>query len=129
MQKENSYGTYGNGWFSVIKGAGLALAISLLSAVVFACILRATGLPDSIVYPVNQTVKAVSIAIGTLVFTRGEKGWLKGFGVALAFTALSYLAFSALGGDFSLSWLIFVELFVALLIGAVSGIVAVNLRR
>ena len=96
---------------------------------VFACILRATGLPDSIVYPVNQTVKAVSIAIGTLVFTRGEKGWLKGFGVALAFTALSYLAFSALGGDFSLSWLIFVELFVALLVGAVSGIVAVNLRR
>jgi hypothetical protein len=45
------------------------------------------------------------------------------------FTALSYLAFSAFGGDFSLSWLIFVEVGVAFLAGALSGILAVNLKR
>lgn len=125
MRNETSYG---NGMFSVIKAVLLSLAISLLSAIVFAVILRSTSLSEKAIYPVNQTVKALSIAIGALVFVRGEKGWLKGGGVGLLFTALSYLAFSALGGDFSLSWLIFAELAIALVVGAVSGIVAVNLK-
>lgn len=120
--------TVGNGLFQVIKGAGLALAFSFLAAVVFANILRFTPLPDSVIYPVNQTVKIIAVCLGTLVFVRGEKGFIKGGGIALVFTALSYLAFSALGGDFSLSWLIFAELGVALFAGVVSGAVAVNMR-
>ena len=120
--------TVGNGLFQVIKGAGLALACSFLAAVVFANILRFTPLPDSVIYPVNQTVKIIAVCLGTLVFVRGEKGFIKGGGIALVFTALSYLAFSSLGGDFSLSWLIFAELGVALFAGVVSGAVAVNMR-
>ena len=120
--------TVGNGLFQVVKGAGLALAFSFLAAVVFANILRFTPLPDSVIYPVNQTVKIIAVCLGTLVFVRGEKGFIKGGGIALAFTALSYLAFSSLGGDFSLSWLIFAELGVSLFAGVVSGAVAVNMR-
>lgn len=119
----------GNGIFQVIKGAGLALAFSLLTAVVFANVLRFAPLPDSVIYPVNQTVKTVAICLGTLLCVRGEKGFIKGIGVALLFTALSYLAFSAFGGDFSLSWLIFAELGVSLLAGVISGAVAVNMRH
>ena len=104
------------------------MAISLLSVIVFAVILRSTSIGEKAIYPVNQTIKAISIALGTLVFVRGEKGWLKGGAVGLLFTALSYLAFSALGGDFSLGWLIFAEMAIALLVGAVSGILAVNLK-
>ena len=121
--------TVGNGFFQVLKGAGFALVFSLLASVVFANVLRFTPLPDSVIYPVNQTVKSVAVCLGTLLFVRGEKGFFKGGGVSLLFTALSYLAFSAFGGDFSLSWLIFAELAVALLTGTVSGAVAVNLRR
>ena len=120
--------TVGNGLFQVVKGAGLALAFSFLAAVVFANILRFTPLPDSVIYPVNQTVKIIAVCLGTLVFVRGEKGFIKGGGIARAFSALSYLAFSSLGGDFSLSWLIFAELGVSLFAGVVSGAVAVNMR-
>ena len=126
MQNET---TVGNGLFQILKGALLALAFSFLMTVIFANVLRFTPLPDKVIYPVNQTVKVLSIAVGTLVFIRGEKGFLKGIAVALIFTALSYLAFSAIGGDFSLSWLIFAELFIAILSGIISGAVAVNLRR
>ena len=126
MQNER---TYQNGLFDVVKGVGLALAFSFLGAVVFAAILRATSIPDSVIYPVTQTIKGIAIVLGALAFTRGEKGWMKGGGVGLLFTALSYLAFSAIGGDFSLSYLLFIELVSALFIGAVCGIVAVNLRR
>ena len=74
-------------------------------------------------------IKVIAVMVGTLVFVRGEKGWLQGGIVGLLFTALSYLAFSSIGGDFSLSWLILLELGVAFLAGALSGILAVNLRK
>jgi putative membrane protein (TIGR04086 family) len=126
MYKQSSYG---NEWFSVLKSVGVALLISFFSSLVFAVILRASSGPEKIIYPVNQTVKVVAILIGVLLFLRGEKGWLRGGVAGLLFTALSYLAFSALGGDFSLSWLIFVELFFALAAGGIGGIIAVNIRR
>jgi len=126
MQNENSFG---NGLFSVVKGVALALACSLLFSVLFACVLRFAPLPDKVIYPVNQVVKVLSVALGTFLFVRGEKGWLKGGGIALLFTAVSYLAFSAIGGTFALSWLILVELFFTVGVGVLSGILAVNLRR
>ena len=126
MQNENSLFS---GVFSVVKGAGLALACSLLLAVLCACVLRFAPLPDTVVYPVNQAVKALSVILGTFVFVRGEKGWIKGSGIALFFTALSYLAFSAIGGSFALSWRIFAELGFSVGIGALCGNLAVNLRR
>ena len=121
--------TYGNDFFTVVKAVLLSLAVSLLAAVVFAVILRAAPLAQGTIYTVNQVLKAVAIAVGVFAFVRGEKGWLKGGVTGLLFTGLSYLAFSAIGGDFSLSWLIFIELALAFLIGAISGILSVNLKK
>ncbi len=126
MQEES---TYGNGVFTIVKGLLCALVTALLLAVIFASILQAFPLPDSVIYPVNQVIKGVAIALGAVLFVRGEKGWLKGGAVGLLFTALSYLGFSALGGDFSLSWLILLELVLALLTGALGGALGVNLRQ
>ena len=126
MQNET---TVGNVFFHVIKGVGLALAFSFLASVVLASILQFSPLPDKVIYPINQTVKVVAIVLGTLVFVRGEKGLLQGLAIGALFTALSYLTFSALGGDFSLSWLIFGEMALALIAGGLSGAIAVNLRK
>ena len=126
MQTTN---TSTNVFLSIVKGAGLALAFSFLSAVVFASILRVSALPDSVIYPTNQTLKAVSIALGVLVFVRGEKGWAQGMAISALFTALSYLLFAAIGNDFSLSYIIFAELFLSLVVGGLCGIIAVNLRN
>jgi putative membrane protein (TIGR04086 family) len=119
---------YGNTFFTLIKGAGGALAISFFFTVVLAGLLRAGVLPHGVIYPINQVIKAIAVAVGSLTQVQGEKGWLKGGGVGLLFTSLSYLAFSAIGGDFSLSWLILVELFVAFIAGALGGALGVNLR-
>ena len=126
MQEER---TTGNVLFGIIKGAALALGVSVLCAVVFASVLQCVPLPDKIIYPVNQTIKVVSILIGVLACVRGAKGWLQGLAVGGLFTAFSYLAFSALGGDFSLTWLCLAELALSLFTGIVGGVVAVNLRR
>ena len=126
MQNERAYG---NGFFTIVKATVAALAVSLLAAVTFAVVLRAAPCGAGTIYTVNQVIKAVSLTLGVLAFVRGEKGWLKGGGVGLLFTALSYLAFSALGGDFSLSWLILAELVTAFFIGAIAGSLAVNLKK
>ena len=120
---------FSGGMFQVLKGAGLALAFSLLWAVVFAFMLRTTPLPSKVIYPVNQTVKLLCVTVGCLAFVRGEKGYLKGLAIALGFSSLSYLTFSALGGDFSLSWLLVAELALCALAGVISGAIAVNLKR
>ena len=126
MQNET---TAGSAIFRIIKGVGLALAFSFLASVVFASILQFSSLPDKVIYPINQTVKVVAIVLGALVCVRGEKGLLQGLAIGGLFTTLSYLAFSALGGDFSLSWLIFAELALALFTGAISGAIAVNMHK
>ena len=120
---------YGNGFFMVWKGVFASLGISFLLAVVFASVLESGKIGDGAIYPVTQTLKNLSLAVGILFFVRGEKGWLKGGAVGLLFSALSYLAFSSLGGDFSLSWLLFVELAISFATGVLSGCVAVNLKR
>ena len=126
METEN---TYGNVFFTIAKGVGLALACSFLALLTFAGLLSAVTLSDTIIYPVGQTIKVVSIVIGTLAFVRGEKGWFKGGAIGLLFAALSYLLFSVLGGDFSLSWLILLELFLSVFAGALGGIIAVNIKN
>lgn len=125
MRNENSF----NEGFSIVKGVAFAMAVSLLAAIVLAVLLRGGFLSNVIIYPINQAVKSVALALGTLLFIRGEKGLLKGVAVALLFTGVSYLAFSAIGNDFSLSWLILAELALAAIVGGISGILAVNLKR
>ena len=121
--------TYGNGVFTIVKAVLLSLAVSLLAAVVFAVILQAAPMAQGTIYTINQVLKAVALAVGVFAFIRGEKGWLKGGVSGLLFTGLSYLAFSAIGGDFSLSWLIFAELAITFLVGAICGSLAVNMKK
>ena len=113
----------------MVKATLLALATSLLGVVIFAVLLRAGVCGEKGVYTINQVIKGVSIALGVFAFVGGEKGWIKGGGVALLFTALSYLAFSAIGGDFTVGWMIVFEVLTAFLIGAISGALAVNLKK
>jgi putative membrane protein (TIGR04086 family) len=119
----------GNGFFQVVKGVVFALAFSLLSAIIFASVLRFSGLSDKVIYPVNQTLKVLSAFLGAVFFVRGEKGLVKGVAIGLLFTALSYLTFSAIGGDFSLSWWIIAELVLSALAGVVGGVIGVNIRH
>ena len=118
-----------DGIFGILKSVALALGFSVLTTVIFAVILRVAPIPEQAVYPVTQTLKVLSIIVGTMAFTRGEKGWLKGGGIALIFTALSYVAYSAIGGVFTVSWFILVEILISLAAGILSGVLAVNVKR
>ncbi len=125
MQNERLY----SGVFAVIKGVLTALVISLLFSIFFAVVLRVAPVPDKAVYPVNQTIKVLAAFLGALFFVRGEKGWRKGLIIGVLFFALSYVAFSSVGGTFALSPLVIAEIVFTTLGGVIGGVVGVNLRR
>lgn len=125
MQNERLY----SGVFAVIKGVLTALVISLLFSIFFAVVLRVAPVPDKAVYPVNQTIKVLAAFLGALFFVRGEKGWRKGLIIGVLFFALSYVAFSSVGGTFALSPLAIAEIVFTTLGGVIGGVVGVNLRR
>lgn len=125
MRNEKLYG----GVFAVVKGVLTALIISLLFSIFFAVVLRVAPVPDKAVYPVNQTVKVLAAFLGALFFVRGEKGWRKGLIIGVLFFALSYVAFSGVGGTFSLSPFVMAELLFTALGGVIGGVLGVNLRR
>ena len=125
---QNEYAV-GSGLFQIVKGVALGLAVALLSTVIFAWVLQYAPMAIKWVYIVNQIIKLVSVAVGVTVCVQGEKGYLKGGAIALLFTALSYLTFAALGGDFSLGWMVLVELILAVATGVLFGAIAVNFKR
>ena len=126
MQNENSCA---GGLFSVIKAVVLSLICSFLAIIILACILRVSTMPDKAVYPIMQTLKVLFVLLSTLLFIRGEKGWLKGGEIGLMFTALSYVTYSVIGGNYALSLLVLAELFFTVFAGSVGGVVAVNVKK
>ena len=114
--------------FQALKAALLSLAVCVLGAILFAIVLRVSDLPDKIILPVNETLKAVAIFVGCLFSVKESRGFIKGALAGALLIMLSYLAFSALGGNFSLTWLIFLELLFGVIVGGASGAFAVNIR-
>ncbi|MBQ8885720.1 MAG: TIGR04086 family membrane protein [Clostridia bacterium] len=126
MENENSFGAE---CLQILKGAVLSALFCLILSLVFALVLRFTELSDSVIKPINQFIKAFSVLLGCLAAVRGSKGWMKGLFVGLLSIMLTCLVFSLIGGGAALRWLIFVELLFGALVGALGGIVAVNVKR
>ena len=70
--------------FQVIKATSAAVIISLVFVLVFTVIIQFCSLSPSVIKPVNQVFKILSVVAGGLIFIRGEKGWLKGIIYGLA---------------------------------------------
>ncbi|MBQ8319859.1 MAG: TIGR04086 family membrane protein [Clostridia bacterium] len=118
--------------FSVLqplKAALFATLLGLAFSLVFAVICYFFPLSPTVIRVIAQTLKAISLALGCFLCLSKEGGWWKGLTAGLLFTALSFLTFSAFGGDFSLSWLIALDLLFGLFVGALGGIAAVNLKK
>ena len=112
-----------------VKAAVFSTLIGLFLCFLFAVIRYFFPMPSGWTLLVVQTLKAVALLLGCLLCLSKEGGWWKGLVSGALFTALSFLTFSAVGGDFSLSWLILLDALIGLIVGALGGIAAVNLKR
>lgn len=112
----------------VLKGVAAAVIFSLAAVLLFALIIKLFSLPSSVITPVNQAIKVLSVLLSSLVFVRGNKGFLKGILLGLFAVAATYLVFAAIGGA-NFSWKFFIELLLGAIVGGIGGIIAVNVRK
>ena len=115
-------------WKMTGRGVSLAIIVCLAAVLIFALVIQFTGLPESVIMPVNQFIKVLAIFIGCFFSLRGSKGWLKGGLVGLIAGGLTFLLFALLGG-FPSGLRILLYLLFCVGVGILSGIISVNLKK
>ncbi|MGN0806860.1 MAG: TIGR04086 family membrane protein [Candidatus Coproplasma sp.] len=116
-------------FFQIAKATLVAIVFSLVYVLVFTLIIQLTQLNSAVIKPVNQVFKIIAVVLSSLLFIRGQKGYIKGALTGLTTVLAEYLLFSAIGGSFSISWMFLVEILISVVAGLISGIIAVNLKK
>lgn len=118
-------------FLQILKGALSSLSITLISILLFALIIHFTGLSDSFIMPINQTIKILSIFIGVFLALKVNKqqGFIKGLIIGLVYTLLAYILFSILSSTISIGITSLNDLLFGGLIGGLSGIISVNVKK
>lgn len=116
---------------NIAKGSLIALCISLILVLVFAFLLKFTNLPDSIIFPINQVIKGISIFIGVFVSLKKSKelGLVSGLLIGLTYTIIAFLVFSILSRTFSFDITLLTDIVFGAIIGAICGIICVNIKK
>ena len=119
-----------SGSLQILKGSITSVSITLVLILLFALLLRFVNISDSVIMPVNQVIKIVSIFFGVysaLKFYK-EKGWLKGMAIGIIYSILAFVVFSILSSQLSLSISTFLDVIFSAIVGGISGVIAVNLK-
>jgi len=121
----------GNLALSLLKGVIISLCVSLVSVLVFAFLLKFTNISESIITPINQIIKGVSIFLGTFLGLKKEKkmGLISGLLIGMIYTLLAFVVFSALNGSFVFSRTLITDFCFGGIIGAICGIICVNIKK
>ncbi len=129
VKTENKY-LKGKAVLSYLKASIIAIIVTLVLILIFALVLKLTGLSDSIITPVNLVIKAVSIAIGTIILAKnGEGGLKKGIILGVIFTAIAFVLFSILNGSFNFSYGLLADFAFGAVVGGIVGVITVNVKK
>ncbi len=114
-----------------VKGTLVSMVFTVAAILLFALIIKETGLADGVIAPVNQVIKILGIIGASYFAIKGmaEKQWLTGGIAGLLFISLSYLVFSLIEGMFGSVALLFSDMLMGLLIGMVFAIIVANFGR
>ena len=114
----------------IAKGTLFSLIISMVLVLLFALIVNLAGVGDKTVAIVNQFIKAISILVGCFLGVKTKVGGaLKGALIGLFYTLFSFLIFSWIDGAFDMSWMTLIDVLLGTVIGLISGIIVVNIRK
>ena len=113
----------------ITKSVLAAILLSLTFVLVFTVIIQLCTLPSTVIKPVNQVFKILSIIISGLLFIRDDKGLIKGAIHGTLAVVLTFLVFGAISLSLSADWKFAIELLLGAIAGGASGIIAVNLKR
>lgn len=114
-----------------LKGSMLSVCISLVLILIFAFVIKLTSMSDTLIKPINQIIKIVSILVGTLFIVKkiNQKGLLTGLTVGLLYSILAFVVFSILNGGFSFDVSLLIDILFGAITGAICGVICVNAKK
>lgn len=128
-QKQN-VGILKKNIFRYVKSIFISLIVTFACIILFAFVLKWANLPDKIINPVNMGIKALSVFLGALVLTKGStRGMIQGLVFAGIYTLLAFTIFSLLAGEFTLGAGLASDIGFAVVVGAVGGMIGVNIKK
>lgn len=114
---------------AVLKSSIVAVVITLICFTIFAVIIKVVDMQETIIPPVVQVVRTLSIAFGGMLAARASKkmGWLKGGITGIVYILWAFIISSLFGGTEFMGSLIFSDILLGVVAGAVGGIIGVNI--
>ena len=114
---------------AVLKSSLVAIIITLICFTLFAVIIKVADMQETIIPPVVQVVRTLSIALGGMLAARASRkmGWLKGGITGVVYILWAFLISSLFGGSTFMGTLIFSDLLLGAVAGAVGGVIGVNI--
>lgn len=110
----------------IVRASLIAIIISLLAVLTLGIIMKFVDISSTILLPVNQVIKVISVLLGCILGIKCKtRGALKGLVVGAIYTLASILIFWIVNGSLTGNFGV-VDAVSGLIIGAVSGIIAVN---
>jgi putative membrane protein (TIGR04086 family) len=115
--------------FQVVKATFAAVIFSLIYVLLFSLIVQFIAIPQTAIKYVNQVFKVICIIAGGLIFVGGRFGILKGVIYGPLCVIFTYLLFGAIAGEFTFSFAFLIEVALGAVIGGITGIIAVNVKK
>ena len=114
----------------VLRAVLYALIVSVVCVLLYAVLVKFLVLSDTAILIGNTIIKLVSVLLGTFfAFRNFEQGIIKGLLVGFLYVIISHFIFSLLSGSGLFTGLDFVSVGFSLLVGVISGIIVVNVRK
>ncbi len=113
----------------ILKAVFSAVIITLVGVLIFSGLLKFTLLSQSVIKAVNQFIKIIAIFLGCSLNIRGRSGLVRGVVMAFLTTIITYLLFSLFCGQMVFGNSFILDLIFTSIIGGVSGIISVNIKK
>ena len=114
----------------IIKGVLAAVAFTIIAVLIFAVILKSSPEAESAIPAFNVIIKILSVVLGSFFALKTkDKGWLRGLLTGVGYMVLGFLVFSLIDGNFTISWGFLLDLALGAIVGAIAGIILVNLKK
>ena len=115
---------------SLVRGALIALLATAVLVLGFAVLVLLMDLSGSVITPVNQVIKVLSILAGTFAASTGRvRGWVAGLIVGGAYMLAGIVLYCAFAGRLLPALVMAGDLGLGLAAGLLSGMLAASLRR
>lgn len=113
----------------VLRAVVISIITLLIGILIFSLIVKSALLSTSVIKIVNQFIKTLSIFLGAFFVFKNNRGLIKGITLGVLFTIISYIIFAIMGSHISLNGAFFLDLLFCTVIGLISGIISVNIRK